>query len=176
MKSLTKLIMLVGFVFTMNSCSDELPLQELHYEAVTAEVNEETAFANCMSPDHISCFLDDGFNRWGWVNGPVTNGLTSPLIAGAGQCDLDKGTVVGSVDVSYNHATGMVSIIFSAEEGWEITETHLYVGGEPYPVGKNGKPTVAPGKFPHKGQMEYLVPAPNPFYYIAHAVVVESTE
>jgi len=164
---------LLTFIFSLllTSCSnDTLLTEEDNFENYTVST-QETAFANCMSPDHISCFLDDGFGRWGWTNGPVTNGRTSPLIAGAGQCDLDKGTVVGSVAVKYNNETGMVKVEYTIYDGWKILETHLYVGGTPYPLGNNGKPTVAPGKYPYSGQLVYEVPAPKPFYYIAHAVV-----
>lgn len=110
----------------------------------------ETFFA--QGDDTLAmCFLDDGFNRWGWTNGPLTNGeYTFDLYAGAGQCNTEKGTLVGELTINYDEQNGTAEIGFEMLDGFVLSETHLYVGNEPYPTNKKGKPTVAPGQFPYQ--------------------------
>ncbi|GAB5472163.1 MAG: hypothetical protein Mars2KO_02620 [Maribacter sp.] len=106
----------------------------------------ETAFARLETNN--TCFLDDGFNRWGWTNQLTTEGnYTMDLYSGAGQCDLTKGEKSGTVEVEYSNGSVTVSIELSP--GFVMTEAQLYVGGAPYPV-KGNNPTVAPGQYPVK--------------------------
>jgi hypothetical protein len=105
----------------------------------------ETAFA--YSPELATCFLDVpelGTSRWGWTSGPLAaDGTYSfPLYAGAAQCDLEKGELVGTVTFD----NGVVT--FTANAGVVFEETHLYVGAAPFAQDDQGDPTVAPGQFP----------------------------
>jgi hypothetical protein len=151
----------------------------------------ETAFA--YGCDDATCFigLDDEeggtFSRWGWTNGPLGEGTYYfDIYAGAGQCDLTKGTLVGLLTVEYYGGTADVT--YSTCGSYAMTETHLYVGdevlaraelhGSPDP-GEVGKFTVAPGQYPyiHEGldtqtdtfSVSGLAGA---IYVVAHAVVV----
>lgn len=107
----------------------------------------ETAFAR--SATHSSCFIGSpslSTNRWGWTNGPIGPGSYSfPIYAGAGKCDIGKGTLVGSLAVTYNGASANVS--YSMASGFTLDETHLYIGSEPFPRDPNGSFTVAPGQY-----------------------------
>lgn len=106
--------------------------------------------------DNALCFIDDtnnNFNRWGWTNGPLSEGTyTFEIWAGAGQCDTSKGTLAGEVEVVYENGTVEVKYITDGDH--VLQETHLYVGNDPYPLQKRGKnnyvPTVAPGQYPYK--------------------------
>lgn len=126
-----------------------------------------------------TCFIDDGFNRWGWTNGPLASGeYTFDLYAGAGQCDTDKGTLVGLLTITYDELTGIAEIDFEMLDGFVLSETHLYVGNEPYPTNKKGKPTVAPGQFPYQHDLDgaqsdsYTInDLSGEIYVIAHGVV-----
>jgi hypothetical protein len=136
----------------------------------------ETAFA--YGGDDAVCFLDTDVidtSRWGWFNGPLAAGSYSfDLYAGAGQCDLSKGTLVGQVSVDFDGATAQVS--YSMGSGFTLDETHLYVGAEPLPR-KNGEYTVAPGQY---GNVHTLTAASSDsftvsglsgsVYVVAHAV------
>jgi hypothetical protein len=106
----------------------------------------ETAFA--FGDELATCFIDSGVistNRRGWFNGPIGTGSHSfDIYAGAGQCDLSKGTYVGSLSVSYDGSVANVS--YSMLPGFTMDETHLYVGSEPLPR-TNGQYTVAPGQY-----------------------------
>ena len=145
-------------------------------EAVTAC---ETAFA--FGGASARCFELDGFNRWGWTNGPLNQGTyTFDLYAGAGQCDLSKGTLVGSVTINYTGTT--VTVTYTMTNGWWATETHVYVGTAKYPQFKQGKQmvdTVAPGQYPYiHGELDdvttdtyNLGPFSGPIQVIAHAGV-----
>lgn len=136
----------------------------------------ETAFA--YGSARATCFIDSGIiqtSRWGWFNGPLAPGSYSfAIYAGAGQCDLSKGTLVGSLSVAYNGTTAQVSYAMSA--GFTMDETHLYVGNAPLPS-KNGSYTVAPGQY---GNLHTLSAAASDsytvsglsgdIYVVAHAV------
>ncbi|MGI0118251.1 hypothetical protein [Zooshikella sp. RANM57] len=101
------------------------------------------------------CFLtidEDGngtadFNRWGWSNGTLDVGIhTFQLWAAAGQCDLSKGTQIGSVIVMYDGSTATVT--YTTNSPYSLAETHAYVGSEILPRNVQGQFTVAPGQYP----------------------------
>jgi len=144
----------------------------------------ETAFA-FGGQQLATCFLDydlnnDGkgdFNRWGWTNGPLSTGIYSfELWAGAGQCDISKGTLVGTVTVNYDGSTANVT--FTTTGIYEMVETHLYVGSDILPM-NNGAYTVAPGQYPDIREFtngvssdSYTVTGLNgDIYIVAHATV-----
>jgi hypothetical protein len=117
------------------------------------EACAETAFGKYDTAN--VCFLDDGFNRWGWTNGPLSAGFSGSfnLYAGAGQCDTAKGTLVGTVNVDYT-VPGTVTVTYNITPGsnFNLTQTHLYVGANKYPqvkVGNKWVNTVAPGQYPY---------------------------
>jgi hypothetical protein len=127
--------------------------------------------------DCAKCFLDYGFHRWGWTNGPLSEGsYTFDLYAGAAQCKLYKGYLAGWIDVDYSGGT--VTVTYNTYTGYVLTETHLYAGNDKFPK-KNGSPTVAPGQYPYKHDPldnvttdSYTVTGlSGDIYIIAHAVV-----
>ncbi|WP_320168196.1 T9SS type A sorting domain-containing protein [Mangrovibacterium marinum] len=159
------------------------PAEKIIY--VTKETTKygycETAIAK-LDGDYESdarCFREDGFSRWGWTNLITEEGqYTLPLYAGAAQCIVAKGTLVGQVVVDYDGST--VNVEYQIDEGYALSEAHIYVGCEPYPT-KNGKPTVAPGQFTFNGgSLEHVNGLTaefdnvhGGFYIIAHAVTCE---
>jgi hypothetical protein len=131
------------------------------------EYNFETAYA--FGGDLARCFIEDGFNQWGWTNGLIGYGAyTWDLFAGAGQCDLSKGTLVGTVTVNYSADSftveyNVVAPYVLMNKDGEV-ETHVYAGSGMYPL-NNDTPTVAPGQY-------YIEdPLTGEIYVIAHAVV-----
>jgi hypothetical protein len=148
----------------------------------------ETAFARKTALSHAFCFTtldlnNDGrndFNRWGWSNGPLVEGTSTwyNLYAAAGQCDPDKGVLVGRMDVHYYDGT--VEIVLSVKTGYTLDETHLYVGNTIVPI-KNGRYTVAPGQYPYshdltnaKADYYTINDVSGTIYVIMHAVVCGS--
>ncbi|RRQ47950.1 HYR domain-containing protein [Maribacter algicola] len=114
----------------------------------------ETAFARSSDENVRTCFLDipniNG-NRWGWTNEfPSIDGVYEmDLYAAAGQCDISKGALVGSVQVVYSG--GSVSVTVSTLGGYKMTEAQLYVGSNAIPAKpNNGNLTVAPGDYPYE--------------------------
>jgi len=107
----------------------------------------ETAFALLDGNDETEgCFLDDGFNRWGWTNFLSQEGTYNfNIYAGAGQCDISKGEKSAEMIVTYQN--GEVSFEIDAQPGFVIKEAQIYFGSAKYPT-KNGNPTVAPGQYP----------------------------
>ncbi|UWX53941.1 hypothetical protein NYZ99_12630 [Maribacter litopenaei] len=114
----------------------------------------ETAFARSSDENVWTCFLDIpniNANRWGWINEfPSIDGVYEmDLYAAAGQCDISKGALVGSVQVVYSG--GSVSVTVSTLGGYKMTEAQLYVGSNAVPAKpNNGNLTVAPGDYPYE--------------------------
>lgn len=113
----------------------------------------ETGFAYAC--DDALCFRDidangDGnrdFSRWGWTNGPFGPGSYAfDLYAGAGQCDIERGTLVGQVLLTYDGSTARVEYVLCGNYG--LSAVHTFVGNEILPR-KNGHFTVAPGRYPY---------------------------
>lgn len=153
----------------------------------------ETAFALLNSDDdpstadtESSCFIPQ-FNRWGWTTlldfsedtGESSYNLS--FYAGAGQCNLSSGTDVGSVTVTHN-GDDTVTFEYELSAGFLLSEAHIYLGTEMYPVGNNGSQTVAPGQYnfvdSELGDVEnYSVTLPaesNQIYVIIHGVVKDA--
>jgi hypothetical protein len=140
----------------------------------------ETAFA--YGGSRATCFIDSGVvttSRWGWFNGPVGPGSYSfDMYAGAGRCDLTKGTRVGTLGMTYDGASANVT--YTMAPGFTMDETHLHVGSEPL-ARKNGEYTVAPGQY---GNIHTLTAASTDsftvsglsgdVYVVAHAVTCSS--
>jgi len=108
------------------------------------------------------------FANWGWTN-PICSGTyTWDLWAGAAKCDTSKGTLVGSVTVTYP-SDGCVTVDYNVSTPNILKETHVYAGYDIFPKVLSGKRwvyTVAPGQYyndsPFNGSQVYV---------IAHAVV-----
>ena len=155
---------------------------------VTRETNKygncETAFAK-LKDNNARCFLDDGFNRWGWTN-KITESTETyylPLYAGAAQCDINKGTEVGTVEIRY--FGGQISVEYIMHDGYVLNEAHIYVGCEMYPEIKQGKKTeqtVAPGQYTFvnsnlnsaTGITVNFTDVSGDVYIIVHAVTCEA--
>src|SRR5690606_5369895 len=149
---------------------------------VTREWNEytncETAFGLLDGAER--CFLEDGFNRWGWTN-HITEEDTyiMPLYAGAGRCIVGNGTLVGYATVEYSG--GDVTVSIDINEGFAMSEAHIYIGCDKYPTLNNGNWTVAPGQYPYNwGSLDYVndysmvpISVDGPFWIIVHTVVCE---
>lgn len=151
----------------------------------------ETAFA--FDGDQTGCFQNyalflDNPQRWGWTNGPISQGVyTFKILAGAGLCDVNKGVYVGDLHLDYSGSTVKVSYNLKGVDPetnipYELREVHLYVGNEEFPKILNGAQageyTIAPGKFPYKASnltgQTYSFTINNfsgSLFMIAHAVV-----
>ena len=130
----------------------------------TVIVGGETAFAvktdgnDVVNGAYSTCFdeeiiADVSFPKWGWTNIINANSgeITFDIYAGAGKCDLTKGTKVGEVTVEYTGGTFTANIEMTeispfTDQLYTMTTTQLYVGNDPYPT-NGGDYTVAPGQF-----------------------------
>ena len=123
----------------------------------------ETAFARGTDGD--TCFIGEGFSRWGWSIGPLAEGTEASydVYAGAVQCDISKGELVGTVDVSY--VDGNVTVTYNIDTAYNVSATHTYAGSAMFPLDKNGAPTVAPGQYYIEDDLSGNI------YVIAHADV-----
>lgn len=142
----------------------------------------ETAFA-FGGEYYATCFTDlteISATRWGWTNGSLEEGsYTFNIYAGAGQCDLTKGTLVGTLSVVYS--SGAATVTYNIISGFTMDEIHLYVGSEILPWTEEGQGgfTVAPGQYPIVDDdlggvttKTYTVSGlTGDIYVVAHAVV-----
>lgn len=139
----------------------------------------ETAYA--WGDEFATCFIDipnlNG-NNWGWTNGPLPAGTYDfEIWAAAGQCDLSKGTLVGTLNIDYDGS--LATVTYSMDAGFTLNETHMYIGNELLPQKNNGQWTVAPGQYPFKdddlnGATSHAYVADGlsgDIYVIGHAVV-----
>ncbi len=116
--------------------------------------------------------------RWGWSNGPLGPGSYSfDIYAGAGQNDLTKGTLVGTLAVVYDGSTATVT--YNVSSGFTMDETHLWAGSTPLAL-NNGEPTVAPGQYGNSHELSdassdsFTVNGlSDDIYIVAHAIVCE---
>lgn len=134
------------------------------------ETHTETAYA--YGDAKATCFSNYGFDRWGWTNGTYDEGTyTMDIYAAAGQCDITKGTKVGTLTMVYSAGTAVVTYNIAAS--YTLEESHVYVGTNPIYADKKGNLTVAPGSAPFKGSSStYTITGlTGPVYLIAHATV-----
>ena len=108
-----------------------------------------------------SCFTDlpaiefGMLDRWGWSMGPLTAGTyVLDLWAGAGQCVLAAGTLVGQVKVTYSNNEVKMdwSQSLANVTGGKISTVQWYAGRDRIYRKPDGSYTVAPGQFPFKNE------------------------
>lgn len=177
---------------TQKTLGEESGVTVIENDGQTIILGDETAYAvktldqTEVDSDYSTCFNEEiienvSFNNWGWTNGPLSDPsgeLIYDIYAGAGQCDLDKGTRVGELIVNYANGTLTVTYRMIGET-YTLTETHLYAGNDPYPVNRgSGNYTVAPGHYgnqnTHDNVTEYTYVVDGlsgDIYFIAQAVV-----
>jgi hypothetical protein len=153
--------------------------------------DSETAFAVNLTEegtvddgeDGISeCFINKGrgkSKRWGWSNGKFTpdgsmQTYSMALVAGAGRCNLESGTIVGQLDLLIlPNGDIMVNYLVpdnSEDPSFDIYATlgtvHLYIGCQFTPK------KLAPGQFPFKGTAE-ITTISGKDYYMASFTIPE---
>ena len=136
------------------SASLKVNVQEFIYESAWAK-----------GDDAIS-FCEKGFNNWGWTNPIIPGEYVWELWAGAAQCDIEKGTLVGSVTVVYDDDDGYVVVTFNVEDEYDLKSTAVYAGYDMFPKLRNGEFTIAPGQYRNNGPF-----GGSEVYVIAHANV-----
>ncbi|MFV0592963.1 MAG: T9SS type A sorting domain-containing protein [Draconibacterium sp.] len=157
-----------SFTYT-DDCGNSATVRDTIIKFTESEGDCETAFARLPEPDlpdpelipwtteiGARCFLYEPdtaiFNRWGWTNRIKVGQdsvYTMDVYAGAGQCELSKGTWVGTVTLSFSGST--MNVVYDLDDAYVISEAHIYAGSSMYPTWKNGKHkgeyTVAPGQY-----------------------------
>jgi len=119
------------------------------------------------------CFIPWAGSNWGWTNGPISDGYYGEwdIYAGAGQCDITKGTLVGMLLVDYSD--GYVKITYDIDTEYTLNETHLHIGTslETRLPKLNGNFVTAPGQYTYSGGDYFEIPATGDIWITAHGVV-----
>lgn len=135
------------------------------------ECNQETAYA--IGEKTFIADKDDLTigTRWGWQITMDDDGTVEKNIyAGAGQNDISKGTLVGTLTVTRDGEE--VSVFYNMFNGTTMDTTHLYVG-------TTNVATTAPGKYGNTHNLNaetvdkytVTVSGADPLYVVAHAAV-----
>ncbi len=102
-----------------------------------------------------------------------------PMYAGAAHCDTSNGWgQVGIVEVDYSG--GSLTVTYTMDPGYSLSEIHVYVGCGKYPKLRNGRETIAPGQYTKKAMLDraesYTVTftgVSGPVWIIVHSVVCD---
>jgi len=109
---------------------------------------------NSVNASVASCFIDDGFDSWGWTNElvysedfyrlpPVTQRF--PIYANADYCDLQNGSIIGHLEITISAGDSQASatIAYVINNDLIIADLNLYVGTDTYPLDANDKQTIS---------------------------------
>ena len=91
---------------------------------------------------------------------------TTDLITDGG--DINTATDVGDLSVDYTSGSITISYFMDVSIGWEIVETHVYVG-------TTAPKKHSPGKFPYVADEPVVVPDGALIYIAAHAEIMRDT-
>ncbi len=161
---------------------EEPPVQstETAFAVFTGSTNESVI----VDTNRSACFSNFGFDRWGWSNA-IASGTSSYLAiyAGAAQCNLSKGKLVGYLQVTPSATAGVLEVTYTAFKQYKFNEFHLYIGTDVL-ARKGSGYTVSPGQFPTvlsvnpaATSQTFLVTVPaGALYLVAHAVTVMPAE
>ena len=132
------------------------------------QIDCETAYAKASNGICFLTLSPISANNWGWTN-LITPGYSNlsnpwPIYAGAGQCDISKGTLVGHLNVTY--LSGTITIEYVIDAGFTLDETHVWVGTNKLPM-KNGIYQTAPGKFNYNGVNPVVITGQTGNKYVA---------
>jgi len=108
-----------------------------------------------------TCFIDDGFNQWGWTNEFVyselknyqlnnTSNYQIPIYANAQVCDYTKSMEIGYLEINVHGGDGKFYANIKYEitnRDYKITEVNLNIDSEKYPKDGDGKDTVIPAYY-----------------------------
>jgi len=159
----------------------------------TIEYHDETAWA-LEYPDTMNQNWDlTDSNNWGWFIGDydtdtgegygydttTSEAVDFDLWAGAGDNDTDNGTLVGHITVDLDTTQEKVTVTYHTDSGFDLLDTHLWIGETPLPMDKKDRYKDAPGQFKvdysyvdtENHIYEYQYDPTKPLYIAAHAVV-----
>ena len=163
-----------------------------------------------MNPLRNLCLMEFiGLDEWGWImlnfniedfldtqsididnnndhNFAKAKTLTLDLYAGAKECNLNVGMIVGEVELSFDFKTNELSVTFMTDYPYEMTQASSYAGFDLLPKDSNGSHTAEPSEFPviYKNEdsftshtFKHVISDPKSnFNVIAHALVHDSKE
>ena len=166
----------LSFTYIVTGLCDNTPHQcSSSFTVPPCAPNCETAYGT-LGNANAYCFYNYGFNNWGWSNKITADGIyTLPLYQGNPSCTPNPANLVGVVTATM--AAGTLTVHYQTDPGFSMNEVHTYAGCLMFPLGNNGKPTVAPGQYTfNASSLDYIseltvtfTGVTFPCYLIAHA-------
>lgn len=138
------------FIIVSFSSCEEL-LKDLHHDSDDPQDSEESctdAFALKIDyPDYYSCFLDDGFDQWGWTSQMTFKHMFNyntkfgtlyrfPLYVNEENCDTSTGDEIGYVELEGRwerdeadvlHLFANIRYVITTAN-YTLSEVNLYIG------------------------------------------------
>ena len=123
------------------------------------------AFSYKPHPDFIVCFLDDGFDQWGWTSLAThrffwryrqDNGYNYqfPLVVKADDCNIANSINIGYVEIeaTFEEADGTTNLFANVkyvitDSNYKISRANLFLGTDKYPKDGDGNYTVLPDEY-----------------------------
>lgn len=111
-----------------------------------------------------SCFLNEGFDQWGWTNilnldpnGEYVGGLTYsyPLIASAYQCDISNSMEVGYIEITIQGGDGVLYAdvhFVVTDSNYDLSQMALYFGESKFPSDDSGSITLDDSYFNYRAE------------------------
>ena len=132
--------------------------------------------------DMNKCFLDMGFNKWGWTIGPLNSSyfdsgsVTWEIYSQAHDCDINMGDVVGNAVLEYNVSSGEGELTVATYSGYFFTQIDLWVDNEKLPRNNKGHYSIATKRYTesYDGETTYHQfdgAIDTPFWMSIHAEV-----
>jgi hypothetical protein len=125
-------------------------------ELLVKEPDEEkpkgiVAFARKTYEPMVKCFLDYGFDTFGWTNGAMNPNetflSTYELWINVAGCDISKAIKVGEIRLHY--FAGTATATFTLLPGYTMSKSAMYMGNDMFPkIG--GVNTIDPANYPYK--------------------------
>lgn len=125
-------------------------------ELLVEEPDEEkpkgiVAFARKTWEPMVNCFLDYGFDTFGWTNGPMSPNetflSTYELWINVAGCDISKATKVGEIKLHYFAGTATATLTLLP--GYTMSKSAMYMGNDMFP--KIGEVNIIdPANYPYK--------------------------
>lgn len=134
----------------VNDCSTAL--REILVEEPDKEKPKGiVAFARKTYEPMVKCFMDYGFDTFGWTNGAMfpdeTFLSTYNIYINVTGCDISRATKVGEIKLHYFNGTATANITLL--QGYTMSKTALYLGNDMFPkVG--GVNTIDPANYPYQ--------------------------
>ncbi|MBN1539863.1 MAG: hypothetical protein JW939_06935, partial [Candidatus Thermoplasmatota archaeon] len=152
---------------SLETASATLTVYVQSYLYETAYAKGSNYYGGTQKAKTVQDFCPTYFSQWGWTNKIDSTGSYKwPLYAGAAQCVVSNGFLIGYVIVSYSASSPYIDVDYHIDQEYHVRETHVYAGLTMFPQ-VNDQNTVSPGQY----YIDNTITGTQTIWIIAHAVI-----